>query len=234
MSDLNKLTDEISSDIAEYAPLDTTSDIESAQQSIDKYISLSRESADSSLSAESRENEIFSQDKAYIYYVAFNFYKELIKQAKRFNKAYCKIHGMILSGQRELKNKGIGQKYNKEFNPFLYKMYIRSKDAADTEKKLLTSGNATPEEAALKVAYALGFLDSYEYKSIPQMFHIPTIEKILSNDKWLDAVRKHSQYTEEIKQIRNSFFVNKERRDSWMEEVQNKLQEEVYKMKGAL
>jgi hypothetical protein len=168
-----------------------------------------------------------------IYFTAFSYYNELARRAKKFNKHYCKANGLLIQVKRTLKDKKIGVKYAKSFNPFIYIVSIRQLNHDDSTKRILVKEAPTAQEAGIKTAYALGFLDSFEYKSISDLYYGPLISQVLANPKYLSAIRERNQHAEEIKQISEVTYVNKDRRAEWLDEISEKIQKITEQVKGA-
>lgn len=197
---------------------------ESAPQALDEEIQISK----------SIEDSVFNADEGLVYYTAFTFYTELAKRAKKFNKHYTSANGSILSVKRSLKSPELGLKYSKEFNPFLYTIYIRDKKQDDFQKRVLVQNLPTMEEAHIQAAYSLGFMHAEPYTSLLEKFHPQTMTKIINDERYLKAIRKRNQCSEESKQIMEATYVDSSKRKRWLLEVQEKIQNSLNKLEGAL
>lgn len=176
-----------------------------------------------------------SEEEGYVYFVAFKYYIELVRRARIFNRDYCKATKRKVTTTRRLKDPKAGQKYTKEFNPFVYRTTIESYDSVvDLMKRELVSDAPTADEAALRVAYQLGFLDTVAFKSAKEDFHPLTIAKIEKDPKYMKAVRMRCGFNEEIKQVSQATYAPKYRRDNWGEQLIQKIQAEIEKQKGAV
>jgi hypothetical protein len=168
-------------------------------------------------------------------FTAFEYYKELVKRAKKFNKAYAKLHNIKLFYWRTLQDPKIGSKYAKKYNPFVYHAAIESLDSVtDIAKRELISNASTGDDAALSVAYKLGFLDTLEFKTADQKFYPPAMEKIRRNPEYLAKVRGQNTAVEHSQQIKNCTYVPQWRKDTWAEELIKELQDMILKNKGAV
>jgi len=242
-----------SEDLEEFYSLDTVED--RAEENIHEFIKT--QAANSSITTDVIEDMTspqfdnvntqdisFSSDEGFIYYTAFEFYKELVKRARKYLKSYCKSNNYRASGSRALKDPDAGQKYTKEFNPFLYTHMIEKKIAFNTidlnaelrehSSTIVRRTEETADEAMLQVAYAVGFSKAAEFTAIAAMHHGPSIQKVLNDPRYLATVRKRAAYVEESKQIADAVYINKDKRTAWMQDLSDKIQKELDKIKGAV
>lgn len=176
-------------------------------------------------------------EEGFVYFTAFQYYEELVKRARRFNKQYAKFTDKKVNIWRTLKDPSKGQKYSKEFNPFVYHVSIEStkiNPAVDLAKRELFSDAATASDAALRAAYHLGFLDSVEYKSAEKQFHPLAIERIKANAKYMAAVRRKDELSEHTAQIKHATYATPLNRQKWHEDLISATQAELEKLKGAV
>jgi hypothetical protein len=183
------------------------------------------------------DSDILLGDKGegFVYYTAFQYYKELTKRAKKYVKLYAKMSRYKIGIQRSLKDPSKGQKYTKEFNPFVYDLRLSSVNlSTDAETIILQHQAPTAEELYLQVAYRIKFLDTLEFKTAGLGLHAPAMEKILADPKYMASVRKRNIFQIEAEQIKNATYASPSQINNWGEQLQQKIQEEINKMKGAI
>jgi hypothetical protein len=228
--------DEISSDISSLYEDSTAEDAESNVQRFIKSklpelpvadIDYARTHLQSSVT----ENMIFSNSEGHVYYVADQFYKELVKAARKYNKFICKQTGKKLNGKRVLKDPSKGVKWSATFNPFIYVLtlktpvYANPDDIVPEDVRVTTFEiNAeTSDEAHLRMATQLGFSE-IQRKEIASHYHPETVKKILEDPRYLRAIRQTETDKEYLRQIKEMDYVPVDRRKMWIYEVQERIQ----------
>jgi hypothetical protein len=228
--------DEISSDLASVYEDNTSNDAESSMQRFieSKLPELpvdAQEFASTHPKSSITEDLVFSTSEGHVFWIASEYYRELVKAARKYNKFICKQTRQKLSGKRVLKDPSKGVKWSATFNPFIYVLtlktpiYANLDDIVPDDSKVSTFEiiASTGDEAHIRMATRLGFSE-IQRKEIASKFHPETMKRVLAESKYLDAIRQTFIDKEHLKQIQEADYVPVDRRKMWIFEIQERIQ----------